>query len=611
VSAFTLFCPVRGVHPEVSREILVAAHQTATRLSGRDDRCAALRVMPDLHLAHSGPVDALAWSDNHDRWSLLLQEGAYCHSGERLSSREALARRQARGLDFVPEVVPPFGMVLGDLAGSRIEVLTDHCALKHVYFAQLPEGTLVSSSASTIASVAERELDLESVAILSKVGHLLGEASLFHGVGKIPPRKFLEIESGVARVSPLPFDEAPVGTIEDENEAVESGAEVVRACLGSCLSAHPSAALQLSGGWDSRLALAAIPADQRREHIAVTVGSNEAADLAVARVLTQQQQMRHRVVDLTQARTLGAGEILALLRVGAMGVDGSVNPLAHAVLVWIDDQIGSLVRVSGENGELCRGFYYHGQRDVEQPSAREHSRLVNWQVCLNDRVDPSIFTRSFARHADEVASDAVSAGLDGARTGWLARTDRFYLRERMQHLKGPEISSPTVRRPMLMPFFDARFTDWATSLAPGLKRHNRVAARIIERLAPELLQVPLDTGLRPVLFARGGPAPGLVKRLGIARRLARKAWQILTASAQPAVGASTFLRRCTPLVREHDLLRRVRSLAFIDEQVLDTRIRDGRLDYATFGLLWNLECSLEALSEARPRSSSVVENSGG
>jgi asparagine synthase (glutamine-hydrolysing) len=301
---------------------------------------------------------------------------------------------------------------------------------------------------------------------------------------------------------------------------VEGMAEALRESVTRLSDAAPEADLQLSGGLDSRLILAALPPDRRRRHRAVTIGGPGSADVKIARAIAERCGLRVRVVDTETAQDLDRDAFAALLGRAAEGFDGSANPIDKAALLLVERKLDdSGAWFNGQNGEALRGFFYPGQRLDAQPSEALARSLIAWRLETNDVADARLFeAEAYAARKARAEARAVErlVGLGGS---WAEALDRFYVYERMQRWAGNGLDNLLNRRAYLCPFFEAGFVQGAFGLRPEQKSGAQAAFRLLHRLDPELASIPLDSGLRPASVV---DAP-LQARIARARQFAKKA----------------------------------------------------------------------------------------
>ncbi|MDQ2878628.1 MAG: hypothetical protein M3R41_06095, partial [Pseudomonadota bacterium] len=167
-------------------------------------------------------------------------------------------------------------------------------------------------------------------------------------------------------------------------------ADAVAAATIRLLDAHADAEVELTGGWDSRMMLAAIPRERRRGRLGLTLGNGNAVDVILAARLAQDSGMKHEVID-PAAFVGGDGAIESLIAVAAARDDYSSNPLDRALINSVNAARPPHPRFSGQNGETLRGFYYPGQPLSGSPSAKRARNIINWRIISNDRVPANLF----------------------------------------------------------------------------------------------------------------------------------------------------------------------------------------------------------------------------
>src|SRR5690606_28970946 len=148
-------------------------------------------------------------------------------------------------------------------------------------------------------------------------------------------------------------------------------------------------------GLDSRMVLAAIPAGMRRGMLAVTVGPEHGDDQRIAAQLARRYGLDHRRVTHEGLIGLEPEQSLQLACAAAAARDCTGNPTALAVLDWQERSFEQRPRLTGQNGEFARGFYYAGQRAHAATTERLVDALARWRAFTNDAVDASLFVPGF------------------------------------------------------------------------------------------------------------------------------------------------------------------------------------------------------------------------
>ncbi len=480
---------------------------------------------------------------------------------------------------------PPFRVAWTGNGG--VNAAADSAGLANWFHWQGDGVAAVAASATAIARAFGLAPDTRALGGLALTGAMINDDSAIAGVHKLLSGTGVRLTAGQRELRALP----PASVLSAPGEALAAATQRL-------LAAYPTAEVELSGGWDSRMILAAIPSAARKGRTGFTIGSAEAPDVIVARRLAAAGQMVHEIVDPARIAALGPESFAALLATAAARDDYASNPLDRAVLNFVNAARPPAPRFSGQNGEILRGFYYPGQPLTSAPSAALARRVIDWRIIANDVVSPTLFRPDWL---DTMRADAVSR-LEGLLVGggdgdWGAALDRYYLEQRMQRWCGTSVSAALGMRPILLPFFDADVLALARATPAAEKAGSRFAAATITRLDAELGAIALDSGLTPAAVAAGGIANRLAQARKFAAKAAAKVQQKLFTRDRASFGSATSLG----LARSHGLfsaidLHRLSGLGIFADSALEGFARGTTLpSRATGGFMLNCHYLLERL----------------
>ncbi|MEV0400008.1 hypothetical protein [Actinoallomurus sp. NPDC050550] len=496
---------------------------------------------------------------------IALSLGPRDHAKGSLTSSDLAGR--LRSGDGLGDIAAPYAAVLVD--GDTVTAATDHLGLRHIYGVRGEGWAAISTSARLLARIAGAPLGLRALGAYRLIGHHLGVATPYEGVTKLPAAHRWRLTGG--RLHEEPY---PVPVFEPAADPVRNTARVLRDDVERGLDEHPDAVLQLSGGLDSRVLLAAVPPDRRRGLRALTLSSAESRDHTVATRLAEAYGLRRDVIDLGGLAALDPAEAYDLVHRAALRSDGLGSPIAFAVLDWAEAQAPGEPRINGFGGETARAFYYPAQRQHHRPTPALVDRLARWRVFTLEPADPAMFDPEYAAETEAATLATLRDVFAAYDTDWLTATDEFYVRERAHRWVGATLTGACLRYVTLSPLLHPEFLAAARSLAPEDKRGSRFNARVLMELDPELARIPLDTGIRPDTLPSRGP---LRSSYDFARRASRKVGQRVRNSGNPGVGVPTV----TELLVRHwranpDLLAPVAATGFIREQWLGEMLTGAR-----------------------------------
>lgn len=497
-------------------------------------------------------------------------------------------------------LAPPFALCYRQGPRSPVALVTDPCGLHHVYWHQAGDWAAGSTSSLLLARLSGAGLDELGIATLALLGHHLGDLTAYQQVHKIPAGHLCTFSNGrgdLRRYAAEPERFGRVSAVTD-SAAVEEGVLAVRGCVESCLSDFPDAAIELSGGIDSRAVLAAIPPDARQGRRAITLTGPDSPDAPVAADIAAAQGLRHELVDLGDIALLTPEESLALTRDASRRRDHQLNPLGAAVLDWVEAQLPAVPRLTGQNGEYARGFYYSGQRAGATVTPERVARLARWRLLTNDASSLRVFRPGFR---EEVTAEVLSEIQRHFPAGapWFRSTDEFYLAQRMQRWVGAGYSVAGRERPILAPFFQRPFIEWVRRTDPVERQGSGLFAEVVASLDPALAGLPLDSGL-PVTALCDDRIKSRLRRGGVAgRKYVRKARQRLASASRPPSGAQSLAAGVLRAWRHHpDTIAALEECTFIDPSAIASILREeAPSDPTTVGFLVSLSGLVHDLQE--------------
>jgi asparagine synthase (glutamine-hydrolysing) len=491
-------------------------------------------------------------------------------------------------------ITPPFGMVTCAGPGRPVLAATDLMGCRHLYWHQGRGWAAVSTSALALATCASAAPDPDAMAVRSMLGFHLGTSSPFTGVRKFGPAGLCTLSRGQVHVTqyadPWPEPSWPGRAAPAPADLARGITGLLRSCGTWIAEEFPDALIELSGGLDSRVQLAAIPAVRRPGMQGVTLDAAGTRDSEVAQRIAGITALDHRVLSLSPLAELTPAEAWALVRRSAIRDDCSANPISHGVLDWAEDRMGTQPRVHGAGGETARGFYYLGQRQHAKVTGRLTSRLARWRLMTNEAVDAGCLGPDMASWVRGRATAEVRHVLEGYHCDWLTAIDEFYTRERVVRWAGLRLSASSTERTVLSSMLHPDFVALARACPPSLKRNSRFMSMVLAELDANLARIPLDSGRVPASLAR----PTILGRARsypvTGRKVVSKIHQRIAAAGQPGVGQAVLGR----LVLEHwrsepDLLTTVPGTGLADETWV-RRLLDGtcQADPATVGYLANV-----------------------
>lgn len=543
------------------------------------------------------PDPALVAPTQQDAWLVSRSKGLR-FTGEHHTAdpHQLLTQWQQNSTDTLARIAPPAAWYGGD--AQEAFAATDVLGLGHVYVHQGDGFAAAASSCALLGRVFGLDVDWHHLMQLFCVGFPLGEQTPVRNVRKLPPGHAVWLTHGRADVR----QQADVfATIEqppaNDTSAIADTATLLRTIVAEQLDAHPQAELELTGGIDSRLVLAAIAPEKRKQVTAFTLGRQDATDVVMARRIAEAFDLPHVVVDTAGVANLDADALGRLMRTACRDAEFSLNPVDRCLVHYVNQQHHAEARFSGVCGEYFSGFYYAMQPLDQPPSDALIRRLVQWRLISNDRADPRLFESQVATEAVQQVEQTAIDVFPRATT-WARSLDDFYLMQRMHRWSGLTLSALMPSRAILAPFFDPRWIRQVASLPTTCKNGYQLHVRLICEADPFLADLPLT----------GRPAPRHLLQPRWTDRLRMKTSKLmrgLRKVRQQYAGASRTSNAMTDLLaklRQDALLNQLNHDRLMAQTIFDRdhlqRCLTGEvpLDRGSLATLWLTDTLLDTLA---------------
>lgn len=386
-------------------------------------------------------------------------------------------------------------VVVAETALRQVTIVASRSGIVNYFFASGEFGPAHGPDAATVAREAglRWSWDYEAIADYLSIGHLLGDRTPHAGVRRVPPGGVIEISGNRIKI------EVPVWPAEQTYALPGTAFEAaIDALLVAARDLPPSACrLSMSGGFDSRLLLAALLAAGRRPHLLVS-GVPGSFDREVSTAVAASLRLPLDIVEIGTADVVEGAAVAALASNGQLPVSHWAG-LAHHRGPHCDPPAPVLI---GSNGEFARNYYapQTGLGDLPLVLASQ-SRALSF---LSRRfVTPLTEVESCHIHSDLrreltpcAIRDRLRYALGPAQGGGaLMAMDHFFLTQHGRQKTSADLASLTALGvEWRVPFFDNPWVDAVRVLPRWCKFGSWFHRRAIRRLWPDLLRFPEQGG---------------------------------------------------------------------------------------------------------------------
>ena len=449
-------------------------------------------------------------------------KGPLTTTGEMISEESLASSWQSDAKDLLNNLLPPAAVFAIDENSNIATAATDVLGIQQIYFCKGKGWAASSSSAMLLAMIGDFALDwplyLQSVLI----GYPLPGATSFREVQQLQGGHLIELQQGELQTNEYSdlLRKKPCSYLS-RADSIESGVEVMKRVVMRRFEAQEETFIELSGGLDCRMILAAIPASERHRLHALTLANGDDADSRCAKKIAQRFDIRHDVLQIHEGLDDSLSELMRKCHRAAKLRQFQANPLSSALLLQSESSFPEGPRLSGANGEFARGVYYltHAQRAA--PDRKVVESVVNWQFVKPDNL--ALFRKDLR---EEILADAHQAFWEFFQSksdyDWYSALDEYYLSARLQRWVGLRSSSAAQRRIIHMPFLDPEFIGWVRSIAPLDRRASKMWCQVLHALDPMLGSMPTDSGPSPRDLFDAGLSSRIKRSISFCSRAYRK-----------------------------------------------------------------------------------------
>jgi hypothetical protein len=439
-----------------------------------------------------------------------------------------------------------FAALRDDDAAGRMEVLTDPVGAYPLFRCEAQGARWVSNSPEALRRLAgPGEVDRLALAGLLSGGWSPHGDPLFTSVRRVPRGTLLTLGGDAPAEPPQALPDAEIAALAgagwDPAEAARLLTESVRA-----LAAWPGrpSLVPVTGGRDSRRILAAA-LRAGIDFEAVTGGAPDDPDVVAGRALCERAGIGHAIVpadphgDVFSDPT-GSARLLGL-------ITGGTASLADAAGFPMGPREGPLpLWHSGQGGEIARAYYGPGRAgDAEGLASQLYASFTGRRP---GRAEPLSEVGRALIHSEllDWVTEQLDAGADPADV-----PDLFYVHRRMGTWAAPTHGAVEFVRDTTSPLWSARLLPHLLGARRDDRTRERFHRRVLEELAPELVDVPFAGGEgwgRPSRLRRiaGKAAAEARRRLGPRRASAASGTDDPVARVQRLVAAAAAERRDHP-----------------------------------------------------------------
>ena len=397
---------------------------------------------------------------------------------------------QAGAVQLARELQGFFCIVIGDARSKEVLVISDVAGSRHAFFRQLPNAIALSGSSLLLAALADCNLDPAACQEFIHTGIIYQDRTLYKEVRKLPPASVLRFGNGRLKKQESYWNCSQLQPESlDDNTAINQLWESLTAAAQQVSRAFPRPVCDLTGGYDSRAAVA--PFLSLGTKISTTVsGPAASADVTVSKALAGKLGLPH----LHHEHCVQPWEAI---KQALWFTDGEYDLVDYAAILGVHRRLFPQfdISINGSFGEIARGYWW--ELLVPHVGAR---RKLDSKRLAGKRYAPGNPTASLFRpeirlelpsHFTHVVEE-TNAGLESTPNTF--QMDHAYLRMRMQRWQGRIASSTDQLWPCLSLFIFRPILEVMLQARSSLRQRSLMVRKMLARFQPTLAEFPLEHG---------------------------------------------------------------------------------------------------------------------
>ncbi|HYM25625.1 MAG TPA: hypothetical protein VEU08_20540 [Vicinamibacterales bacterium] len=392
-------------------------------------------------------------------------------------------------VDCLERLDGPFAAVMWHDALRRLTVVTDILGMQPLYFHR-KAGTFAFASearALTSSGVCSADPDFGGWGAFLSFGHTIADRTLVSGVRRAPPGSVVVYQPDTDTLTASPYWSWPSkrASVVDDSIIDELGEQIV-ADVRACLAYHPRPIVCLSGGYDSRLILAALHDLGERPAVLTLAHPDEKDDLDGKLALRAARAFDLEVDRRVPRRDFfSSPEYLDYVR-----TSGLASPSLYLFIAQLSSCLQSGFQAVWDGifpGSALFPHQHPGGFDEHlRHTARTDTPL--WRAARR-LFRPDVVTAMEDNFRETLANERAQYADDESGVS------QFVVRNRTRHRIAPNplqaFSNDVIT---LAPGLSKPFWETAAAIPGEMKQGHQIYRRLFERRFPKALEVPAVSG---------------------------------------------------------------------------------------------------------------------
>ena len=414
---------------------------------------------------------------------------------ERNVAASCLESYLSQGIDFVRQLNGEFNIVLWDQRKGSVWLVNDRYGLRPLQYSCLGDELFFGAEGKAILAGTQLspKLDQNMVANHLAVGRiLLGTRTFFQDIHVLPPASLLCWKNGTVTHSQYwDYVYRPLPSITDD--FVDSLVHTFRQAVKRRVNPRYRYAINLSGGLDSRVLASVLASATQGSAVAFTFGIPDSQEILLARDVANRLGMPWKFVPL------GPSDFITHAAEGARITEGlDLCVQSHGLVVYpklsqeADLAFNGIALDVSLGGRWVDSRLFDSNMDSEKVLAIIRKKFSYFD---DDLLQELFGSNQIVETAENLLREMWEPNL--MQTNWNDFADQFSFRFRTIRVQCMRQKWQRLFLEDAVPSLDNDFVDLLLQIPTHERFNHRIYKRFMERLCPDLMDIPYQRTLLP------------------------------------------------------------------------------------------------------------------
>jgi len=406
---------------------------------------------------------------------------------------------EENGVDFVKKINGTFVIIILDIKKEKITIFNDRYGLRPHYYSKIKNKLLFAPEVKAILCNKEikKELDYEAIIDFFAIGRMVENKTFHKEIKLLPPASILTFSENKLTLSQYWDVEYNPNYNVTEKEFINQLNEKFKKAVKITMGDHFQYGISLSGGLDSRLIVAAINKNKRKNITSFSFGIKNCDEIKIAKKIAQKAGTKFKSIEIKPETILANAEKTVCL------VDG-MNYMGMSYIMPVHNIIKNTIQI------VLDGFFL----DVTLGGSYLNKKIMNFnnnidflnyyykkQRLFSDEELNNLFVKKFGQKEKSYLLQSLKKRLKKINVKHPGnKSDYFIIKEHGR--RGTAVGYAPLRAVLenSVPTYDNELIDLILTIPPELRMNHYIYRKFLKKISPTLAKIPYNkTMISPAL----------------------------------------------------------------------------------------------------------------